>query len=169
MARSATVADNSFDIEAGVDRHEVDNAVNQAAREVATRFDFKDTGTSVAWEGESTIRIQAATEDRAKAALEVLKDKLVKRKVSLKGIEASDPHQAGGGSTRIDIGLKETLPQDLAKQIVKQVKQTKLKVTPTNMGDRVRVAGKKRDDLQEIISMVKAQDYDAPLRFTNYK
>lgn len=163
------MAEHSFDIEVGVDRHEVDNAVGQAAREVATRFDFKDTGTSVAWEGEETIRIEAATEDRAKAALEVLKEKLVRRKVSLKAIDPGGPRPVGGGAARIDVGLKTELPQDLAKTIVKQVKATKLKVTPTNMGDRVRVTGKKRDDLQEIIAMVKAQDHPAPLRFTNYR
>jgi cyclic-di-GMP-binding protein len=163
------MAQSSFDIEAGVDLQEVDNAVNQASREVATRFDFKDTGTSIAWEGEQTVRIQANTEDRAKAALEVLRDKLVKRKVSLKAIEPGEVRPSAGGTARIDVALRTEMPADLAKQIVKQIKQTKLKVTPTNMGDRIRVAGKKRDDLQEIIAMVKAQDYDAPLQFTNYK
>lgn len=163
------MAESSFDIEAGVDLQEVDNALNQAAREVATRFDFKDTGTEVAWEGKESIRIQSSTEDRAKAALEVMKDKLAKRKVSLKAIEPSEPRQVGGGQTRIDIALVTEMPSDLAKEIVKEVKATKLKVTPTNMGDKVRVAGKKRDDLQEIIALVKSKDYDAPLRFTNYK
>ncbi len=163
------MADSSFDIEAGVDHQEVDNAVNQAAREVSARFDFKDTDTTVAWEAQESIRIQSSTEDRAKAALEVLRDKLVKRKVSLKGIDPSEPRPAAGGASRIDVALRTTLPQDMAKDIVKRIKATKLKVTPTNMGDRVRVTGKKRDDLQEIIAMVKAQDYDAPLRFTNYK
>jgi uncharacterized protein YajQ (UPF0234 family) len=159
----------AFDIEAGVDRQEVDNAVNQAAREVATRFDFKDTGTSVRWEGQDAIRIQADAEDRARAALDVLRDKLVRRKVSLKAIEPGGPEPAAGGTSRIDVRLRTQMPSDLAKQIVKQIKATKLKVTPTNMGDRVRVTGKKRDDLQEIVAMVKAQDYDAPLRFTNFK
>ncbi len=163
------VAESSFDIEAGVDRQEVDNAVNQAAREVATRFDFKDTNTSIAWEGEESIRVQANTEDRAKAALEVLRDKLVKRKVSLKAIEPSEPKPSAGGTARIDVKLRTEMPADLAKQIVKDIKSTKLKVTPTNMGDRIRVAGKKRDDLQEIIAMVRSKDYDAPLQFTNYK
>lgn len=163
------MAENSFDIEAGVDRQEVDNAINQAAKEVATRFDFKGTDTQVAWEGEESIRVQSSTEDRVKAALEVLKDKLVKRKVSLKAIEVDEPRQVGGGATRIDIRLRMTMDSDLAKQIVKQIKATKLKVTPTNMGDRIRVTSKSRDDLQEIIAMVKAQDHDAPLMFTNYK
>ena len=163
------MAEQSFDIEAGVDRQEVDNAVNQAAREVATRFDFKDTNTKVVWEGGDAIRIQSATEDRALAALEVLKDKLVKRKVSLKAIEVGEPQPAAGGSTRIDVTLKTEMPADVAKDIVKQIKSSKLKVTPTNMGDRIRVSSKSRDALQEVMQIVRSQDHPAPLRFTNYK
>ena len=163
------MAESSFDIEAGVDRQEVDNAVNQAAKEVRQRWDFKDTDTVIAWSGDEAIQVESASEDRANAALEVLRDKCVKRKVSLKALDVSDPRPVGGGRTRIDVALTTTLSQDLAKQIVKAIKATKLKVTPTNMGDKVRVAGKSRDDLQEIQKMVTAQDYDAPLRFTNYK
>jgi cyclic-di-GMP-binding protein len=163
------VAESSFDIEAGVDRQEVDNAINQAAREVATRFDFKDTDTVIAWAGDEAIQVESVSEDRAKAALEVLRDKCVKRRVSLKALDVSEPRDVTQGRSRIDITLVTTLPADLAKQLVKDIKATKLKVTPTNMGDKVRVAGKKRDDLQEIQAMVKAKDHDAPLRFTNYK
>ncbi len=163
------MADSSFDIEAGVDRQEVDNAINQATKEVVQRWDFKGTDTVIEWAGDEGITIVSASEDRARAALDVLKDKCVKRKVSLKALDVGDPREVGGARSRIDIGLTTTLPQDLAKQIVKDIKATKLKVTPTNMGDKVRVVGKKRDDLQEIQAMVKAQDYDAPLRFTNYK
>ncbi len=163
------MADASFDIEAGVDRQEVDNAINQAAREVATRFDFKGTETRIEWSGDEAILVESASEDRVKAALEVLKDKCVKRKVSLKALDISEPRDVSGGRARVDVSLVTTLPQDLAKQIVKDIKATKLKVTPTNMGDRIRVAGKKRDDLQEIQAMVRSKDHDAPLRFTNYK
>jgi cyclic-di-GMP-binding protein len=163
------VADASFDIEAGVDRQEVDNAINQAAREVATRFDFKDTDTVIAWAGEGSIQVESASEDRVKAALEVLKDKIVKRKVSLKALDPAEPRDITQGRSRIDVALVTEMPADLAKRIVKDIKATKLKVTPTNMGDRIRVTGKKRDDLQEIQAMAKANDYDAPLQFTNYK
>jgi cyclic-di-GMP-binding protein len=103
------------------------------------------------------------------AALEVLKDKCVKRKVSLKALDIGDPKDVSGGRSRVDITLVSELPAPLAKQIIKDIKATKLKVTPTNMGDHIRVSGKKRDDLQEIQAMVKAKDHDAPLRFTNYK
>ena len=163
------MADSSFDIEAGVDRQEVDNAINQAAREVGTRFDFKDTDTVIAWAGEESIQVESVSEDRARAALEVLRDKAVKRKVSLKALDIGEPRDVSGGRSRIDIQLVTTLPPDLAKQLVKDIKATKLKVTPTNMGDRIRVAGKKRDDLQEIQKMVQGKDHDAPLRFTNYR
>ncbi len=163
------MAESSFDIEAGVDRQEVDNAINQAAREVATRFDFRDTDTIIAWAGDEAIQVESASEDRVRAALEVLRDKCVKRKVSLKALDIADPRDVSGGRSRIDVALVTTLPADLAKQLVKDIKATKLKVTPTNMGDRIRVAGKKRDDLQEIQRMVQAKDHDAPLRFTNYK
>lgn len=163
------MAESSFDIEAGVDRQEVDNAINQAAREVATRFDFKQTDTVIAWSGEESIQVESSSEDRARAALEVLRDKCVKRKVSLKALDVAEPRDVHGGRSRIDVQLVTTLPADLAKQLVKDIKATKLKVTPTNMGDRIRVAGKKRDDLQEIQRMVKGKDHPAPLRFTNYK
>jgi cyclic-di-GMP-binding protein len=168
-AEEDLVAESSFDIEAGVDRQEVDNAINQAAKEVGTRFDFRDTDTRIEWSGEAGILVESASEDRAKAALDVLKDRCVKRKVSLKALDVSEPRDVAQGRSRIDIGLVTTLPQDLATQIVKDIKATKLKVTPTNMGDRIRVAGKKRDDLQEIQAMVRSKDHDAPLRFTNYK
>ncbi len=163
------MAESSFDIEAGVDRQEVDNAINQAAKEVGQRWDFKDTETVIAWSGDESIQVESVSEDRATAALEVLRDKCVKRKVSLKALDVGEPRQVGGGRSRIDVALTTELSQDLAKQIVKAIKGTKLKVTPTNMGDKVRVAGKSRDDLQEIQKMVTAQDYEAPLRFTNYK
>ena len=163
------MAESSFDIEAGVDRQEVDNAINQAAREVATRFDFKNTDTKIEWSGDEGIMVGSVSEERAKAALEVLRDKCVKRKVSLKALDVGEPRDVSGGRSRIDVSLVTTLPGDLAKQIVKDIKATKLKVTPTNMGDRIRVSGKKRDDLQEIQAMVTSKDHDAPLRFTNYK
>ncbi|MTV24361.1 YajQ family cyclic di-GMP-binding protein [Nitriliruptoraceae bacterium ZYF776] len=163
------MAESSFDIEAGVDRQEVDNAINQAAREVATRFDFKDTDTVIAWSGDEAIQVESASEDRVRAALEVLKDKCVKRKVSLKALDVAEPREITQGRSRIDVTLVTELPQDLAKQLIKDIKATKLKVTPTNMGDHIRVSGKKRDDLQEIQAMVRAKDVDAPLRFTNYK
>jgi uncharacterized protein YajQ (UPF0234 family) len=163
------VSESSFDVEAGVDRQEVDNAINQAAREVATRFDFKDTDTRVEWAGDEGITVESSSEDRSRAALEVLRDKCVKRKVSLKALDVAEPREVGGGRCRIDVKLVTTMPADLAKRIVKDVKASKLKVTPTNMGDRVRIAGKSKDDLQAVQAMIREADHDAPLRFTNYR
>ena len=163
------MAESSFDVEAGVENQEVDNAINQAAREVATRFDFKDTETRVEWAGETGITVESSSEDRARAALEVLRDKCVKRKVSLKALDVAGPREVGGGRCRIDVKLVTTMPADLAKQLVKDVKASKLKVTPTNMGDRVRIAGKSKDDLQAIQTMIREADHPAPLRFTNYR
>ena len=163
------MAESSFDVEAGVEHQEVDNAINQAAREVATRFDFKDTGTRVEWAGETGITVESSSEDRARAALEVLRDKCVKRKVSLKALDVADPREVGGGRCRIDVKLVTTMPADLAKQLVKDVKASKLKVTPTNMGDRVRIAGKSKDDLQAVQALIREADHPAPLRFTNYR
>ncbi len=163
------MAESSFDVEAGVDQQEVDNAINQAAREVATRFDFKDTDTRVEWAGDTGITVESDSEDRARAALEVLREKCVKRKVSLKALDVADPREVGGGRSRIDVKLVTTMPPDLAKLIVKDIKASKLKVTPTNMGDRVRVAGKSKDDLQAVQALIRDGDHPAPLRFTNYR
>ncbi len=163
------MADSSFDIEANVDRQEVDNALNQAVQEVLARFDFKGTDTEITWEGDESIKIVSASEDRVDAALDVFKTKLVRRKVSLKGIEVGDHIDVSGGRSRINITLRNTMPQDVAKDIIKQIKASKLKVTPSNQGDKIRVTGKKRDDLQEVQALVKAQDYDAPIVFTNYR
>ncbi len=164
------MAESSFDIEASVDLQEVDNAINQARKEVASRFDFKGTDTEITWQDDKAgIRLVSSSEDRVKAALDVLESKLVKRHVSLKALDTGAPEAAAGGRSRIDVALRTGLSAELGKEIVKQIKATKIKVTPTNMGDRIRVSGKKRDDLQEIIAMVKAQDYDAPLAFTNFK
>ncbi|MBY5161532.1 YajQ family cyclic di-GMP-binding protein [Salsipaludibacter albus] len=164
------MAESSFDIEAGADLQEVDNALNQAAREVRQRWDFKDTDTVIEWTGEREgIKVESNSEGRVDAAVEVLRDKFLKRKVSLKVMEVGDHQPVSGGRTRVDVGLVTTLTPELAKRIVKDVKATKLKVTPTNMGDQVRVSGKKRDDLQAIQKLVRDNDYEAPLRFTNYR
>ena len=115
------MAESSFDIEVGVDRQEVDNALNQAAKEVATRFDFKDTDTKVVWAGEAGITLESSSEDRVRAALEVLREKCVKRKVSLKALDVGDPREISGGRARIDVKLVTTMPPDFAKTIVKDI------------------------------------------------
>lgn len=158
----------SFDVVSKLDHHEVDNAVDQARRELATRFDFKDTNTDLEKTKEG-ITIRSDTEGRLDAALKVLEDKLVKRKVSLKALDVADAQPAGGQTWKQLVKLKEGVDQDRAKQIVKAIKDSKTKVQAAIQGDLVRVSGKKRDDLQEAIALLKSQDFGLPLQFINFR
>ncbi len=162
------MADSSFDVVAEVDRQEVDNAINQAAKEIAQRYDFKNTGASVAWSGD-VIAIGANSEERVMAALDVLQSKLVRRKVSLKALEHDEPKPGSRGNYRLEITLVNGIPTDKAKAMVKQIKASKLKVTPAIQGDQLRISSKSRDALQEVQALLRANDQDLPLRFTNYK
>ena len=162
------MAEHSFDVVAETDRQEVDNAINQAAKEVAQRFDFKGTGATIAWAGDG-IAVSANSEERVEAALDVLKEKLVKRTVSLKSLEHGAPRPGGKGTYRLDITLVDGIPQEKAKAMVKQIKASKLKVTPSIQGDQLRVSSKSKDALQECQELLRANDQDLPLRFTNYK
>ncbi|UPK75843.1 YajQ family cyclic di-GMP-binding protein [Nocardioidaceae bacterium SCSIO 66511] len=162
-------SESSFDIVSKVDKQEVDNAVNQASRELATRFDFKNTGASVERSGELGIEITANADERALAALDVLKDKFVKRGVSLKALEEGEPRQSGKES-KISCTLKDGLTQDQAKQIAKLIRDEGMKGVKTQVqGDELRVSSKKRDDLQEVIALVKAADLDFATQFVNYR
>ena len=163
------MADSSFDIVSKLDRQEVDNALGQAAREVATRFDFKGTGATIEWKGEHAIEISASADDRASAVLDVFKDKLIKRQVSLKVLDASEPRQSGQQS-KIDVALKEGISSEDAKKISKLIRDEGPKgVKAQIQGDELRVSSKKRDDLQTVQALVKAQDYDFAVQFTNYR
>lgn len=162
-------ANPSFDIVSKVDRQEVDNALGQAARELSTRFDFRGTGAEITWAGEQAVTIQAETEDRVKAALEVFKDKLVKRQISLKSLEAGEP-RASGKVHRIDCKIIQGISQDKAKAISKKIRDDGPKgVQAQVQGDQLRVTGKKKDDLQAVISMLKGEDFGVALQFTNYR
>jgi cyclic-di-GMP-binding protein len=162
------MADSSFDIVSKLDRQEVDNALGQTAREIATRFDFKGTGATIEWSGEA-IEISASADDRASAVLDVFKQKLIKRDVSLKVLDASEPRQSGQQS-KIAIALKEGITSEDAKKISKLIRDEGPKgVKAQIQGDELRVSSKKRDDLQEVIALVKGQDYDFAVQFTNYR
>jgi cyclic-di-GMP-binding protein len=163
------MADSSFDIVSKIDRQEVDNALSQAAREVAQRYDFKGTGASIRWQGEKAIEISANAEERAKAVLDVFKEKLVKRQQSLKILDAGEPRQSGR-ETKIAVGLKEGISQDQAKKVGKLIRDEGPKgVRVQVQGDELRVSSEKRDDLQAVIALVKQQDYDFAVQFTNYR
>ncbi len=163
------MADSSFDIVSKIDRQEVDNALGQAAREIAQRFDFKGTGAEIKWSGEQAIEISANADDRASAVLDVFRDKLVKRQQSLKILDASEPRQSGKES-RITVNLKEGISSEDAKKVGKLIRDEGPKGVKVQVqGDELRVSSKKRDDLQAVIALVKAQDYDFAVQFTNYR
>lgn len=153
---------------AEVDRQEVDNAVNQTRKELAQRFDFKGTGASIEWSGEQIV-MTANSEDRLEAALDVFREKIIKRKLSQKVLEIGEPKTGSGGTQRVEIGLVEGIPADKAKAMVKLIKASKLKVTPAVQGDQLRISGKSRDDLQQVQALLRNNDQDLPLKFTNYK
>ena len=161
-------ADHSFDIVSKVDHQEVDNAINQAYKEVAQRFDFKDTQTTVKWAGEN-IEIESSTEERAKAALDVLESKMVKRGVSLKALEAGEP-RISGKRAHITCVLKHGISQENAKKVTKLIRDEGPKSVKTQIqGDEVRVTSKSLDDLQSVQSLVKGEDFDFAVQYTNYR
>jgi cyclic-di-GMP-binding protein len=163
------VANASFDIVSKVDRQEIDNALNQAVKELSQRFDFKNTGASVKWQGEMGVEIRANSEERAKAALDVFKDKLVKRKVSLKHLETKDP-ELSGKEYRIDGTLAQGISQDNAKKISKIIRDEGPKgVKPQIQGDELRVVSKSRDDLQAVQTLLNGKDLDVALQYVNYR
>lgn len=163
------MADSSMDIVSKVDRQEADNALSQAAKELATRFDFKGTDTVIEWKGELGIEITSTTEDRAKAALDVFKEKLVKRGVSLKSLNTGDP-RVSGKEYKINGDFKAGISQEQAKKISKIIRDEGPKNIKTQIqGDELRVTGKSRDDLQAVQQLLNSSDLDFAVQFTNYR
>lgn len=160
--------DSSFDIVSQVDMQEVDNAVNQTNKEISQRYDFKNSKANVTLEGED-IKIIADDDLKLRAVVDVLETRLIRRKVSIKNLEYTKVEEAGGGLVRQIAKVKQGIASDKAKQIVKDIKSTKIKVQPSIMEDKVRVSAKKIDDLQEIIQLLKEKDYGIELQFTNYR
>ena len=163
------MADSSFDIVNKIDRQEIDNALNQAAKEIATRYDFKNTGADISWSGESNVEITANADERALAILDVFKDKLIKRGISLKSLEEGEPRQSGK-EVKLTSSLTEGISAEQAKKISKLIRDEGPKgVKAQIQGDELRVSSKKRDDLQEIIALVKGADLDFAVQFVNYR
>src|SRR4030088_2442852 len=163
------MADSSFDVVSKVDRQEVDNALNQAGKELATRFDFRGTDTSIAWQGEETVTITSSTEERAKAAIDVFKEKLIRRDISMKAFDAGEP-QASGKTYKVSGSIKQGIDSENAKKITKLIRDEGPKgVKAQIQGDEVRVSSKKRDDLQAVIALLKKADLDVALQFVNYR
>mgnify|MGYP006266691045 CR=1 FL=1 len=162
------MADSSFDIVSKIDRAEMDNAINQAVREIDTRYDFKNTGAKIELSGDN-LKIEADTEERAKAALEVVKEKMIKRNVSLKHLDAKEP-ELSGKIYKINAALKEGITTENAKKVAKILKDKGPKTIKTQIqGDELRVSSKSRDDLQDAIALVKAEPLDFAVQFTNYR
>jgi len=162
------MADSSFDIVSKIDRQEADNALQQARKEVEQRYDFKGTGASIEWSGESIV-IKANSEDRVNAVLDVFQTKLIKRGISLKSLESGEP-TASGKEYRLTSTLKEGISQENAKKIGKIIRDEGPKAVKSQIqGDELRVQSKNRDDLQEVIRLLKAADLDVDLQFINYR
>ncbi|MEU2347268.1 YajQ family cyclic di-GMP-binding protein [Modestobacter sp. NPDC049651] len=163
------MADASFDVVSKVDRQEVDNALNQAAKELSQRFDFRGTNASIEWAGENGVTLQSDTEERTNAALEVFREKLVKRGISLKVLDAGEP-QASGKTYKISATIKQGIESDTAKKIAKIIRDEGPKgIQAQIQGDQLRVSGKKRDDLQAVQQLLRGKDLDVALQFDNYR
>lgn len=161
-------AESSFDVVSKVDRQEVDNALNQAAREVRQRFDFKNTDAGIESTGE-VIEMQASTEERVKAVLDVFQSKLARRGVDLKSLDAGEPRQSGK-LWKITATTKEGISQENAKKVTKLIRDEGPKgVKARIQGDELRITSKSRDDLQAVQKLVKGQDFDFAVQFVNYR
>lgn len=161
-------SDSSFDVVSKVDKQEISNALNQAQKEVAQRYDFRGVGAEIDFSGEKVL-IKANSEERALAVLDVFQSKLVKRGISLKSLDAGDPY-ASGKEYRIESSIKEGIAQDQAKKITKLIRDEGPKsVKATIQGDELRVTSKSRDDLQDVIALLKGADLEVDLQFMNYR
>jgi len=162
------MADSSFDIVSKVDKMEADNAVNQAQKEVAQRYDFKGVGASIEWSGEKLL-LKASAEERVKAVLEVLESKMIKRGISLRSLDTGEPY-ASGKEFRIEVGLKNGIASDDAKKISKIIREEGPKSVKAQIqGDELRVTSKSRDDLQATMALLKGKDLDVALQFVNFR
>jgi uncharacterized protein YajQ (UPF0234 family) len=162
-------AESSFDIVSKINHQEVDNALNQTVKEIGNRFDFRGVGASIAWSGDQAVEIKANSEERASAVLDVFKDKLVRRQVSLKVLDADEP-KLSGKEYRLSVALKEGIAQEDAKKIGKIIRDEGPKgVKAQVQGEELRVSSKKKDDLQEVMSLLKGMEFDFALQFVNYR
>lgn len=163
------MADNSFDVVSKIDQQEVDNAINQTSKELDQRFDFKNTGAAIERKSDKSVELSAGTEERVKAALDVFKEKLVKRGVSLKTLDPGDPRPSGK-EFKILCALKEGINQEQAKKLSKLIRDEAPKSVKVQIqGEELRVSSKSRDDLQDTITLIKEASLDFPVQFVNYR
>ena len=162
-------SDNSFDVVSKVDLQEVKNAIDQASKEVHTRFDLKDTKSTIQLEGDEVIQLASASEYSLNAVKEILSQRMVKRGISLKNLEFEKLEPAANSSVRQKIKLKQGVNSDAAKKIVAMIKESKVKAQASIQGDTVRVVSKDKDVLQEIMGKLRSGDFGVALQFTNYR
>lgn len=163
------MAENSFDIVSKVDLQEVSNAINQALKEIHTRFDLKDSKSDIKLEGKDALILTSIDDYKLKAVNDVLQGKLVKRGVPLKALSYGAIEPAAGSTVRQKVTMQQGIPTEKAREIVKRIKDSKKKVQASIQGDTVRVSGKDRDTLQDIIALLKATDFGIDMQFTNYR
>jgi cyclic-di-GMP-binding protein len=162
-------AENSFDIVSKVDLQEVSNAIQNALKEIHTRFDLKDSKSDIQLEGKEALVLSSADEYKLKAVTDILQSKLVKRGVPIKALSYGTVEPAAGSSVRQKITMQQGIPIEKAREIVKLIKDSKKKVQASIQGDTVRVSGKDRDSLQEIIALLRGHDFGIDMQFTNYR
>jgi hypothetical protein len=162
-------ADNSFDVVSKIDIQEARNAVDQASKEIHSRFDLKNSHSEIKLEKDEELQLASADEYKLKAVTEILQQKLVKRGISLKNLTYGKVEQAAGSSVRQKITLQQGIPTEKAKEIVRLIKDSKKKLQASIQGDTVRISGKDRDTLQEAIALLKGHDFGIDLQFTNYR
>ncbi|MFT3661194.1 MAG: YajQ family cyclic di-GMP-binding protein [Gordonia sp. (in: high G+C Gram-positive bacteria)] len=163
------MADSSFDVVSKVDRQEVDNALNQAAKELSQRYDFRGTNTGIEWSGEDKIVLTSDAQERVQAGLEVFREKLIRRDISLKAFDAGDPVPSGR-TFKITGEIVQGIDSEHAKKIAKKIRDEGPKgVKAQIQGDELRVSSKKRDDLQAVIALLKGEDFGIALQFVNYR
>lgn len=160
--------DASFDVVSKVDMQEMDNAVNQASKEMISRFDFKGSKSSIDLKDEEIV-LASDDEGKLRSVVDILESKLIKRGISLKSLDYGKVEPASAGTVRQSVKIKQGIDQDNAKKIVKIIKDSKIKVQASVQGDAVRVSGKNRDDLQAVIQLLKESDVPVDLQFTNYR
>jgi len=161
--------ENTFDIVSKIDLQEVSNAIQQALKEIHTRFDLKDSKSTIELEGKEAIVLHSIDEFKLKAVNDIFQQKLVKRGVPLKGLTYGAMEAAAGSTAKQRITMQQGIPMEKAREIVKLIKNTKKRVNASIQGDLVRVSGKDRDTLQEIISLLRQQDFGIDMQFTNYR
>ena len=162
--------DFSFDVVSKVDLQEVSNAVAQASKEIATRFDFRGSASKIEWnEKELTLTLASDDAYKLKSVVDILESRLVKRGVAIKALDFGKVEDAAGATVKQSVKVQQGIPSEKAKDIVKAIKDRKIKVQASIQADQVRVSGRNKDALQEVISLLKAGDFGLPLQFTNYR